>query len=302
MGAGRYGATKHIKAAFAGGNVAIRVRIVCECCPNGMSKKESGRRQRTELFGESGFTLIELLVVVTIIAILASLLLPPLLRGKTQAQRASCKNHLRQLGLTVAMYVTESGRYPAAWHGDDRPFETWADRLYPSSPGTWTNRSWQCPSYVANQGLAKIVIHSGADIVYTSYAYNSLGMVRVPPPPQTFGLGTTTRSTTREPGVIAPSEMFTIADSRTFRAMFNSVDGLVDPLHGFDQMQPWGTFKEETAPLHRQGYNMLLADGHVAFLNRSSYLYPPQTAHHWNCDNQPHPEAWVPTNQWAEHN
>ena len=55
-----------------------------------------------------GFTLIELLVVVAIIAILAALLLPALVRAKDKAKRIYCLNSLRKIGLFMQFYTDEN--------------------------------------------------------------------------------------------------------------------------------------------------------------------------------------------------
>ena len=286
--------------------------VIGERRGRGCLRRTGGERSQCQ--GNAGFTLVELLVVIAIIAILAAMLLPTLSGAKAASQSTSCKNHLRQMGLALKMYLEDNRSiYPYCSSPDEGlPNRSlwWMDRLRRYYPIDWTNRAYHCPAYKS----AIVGPPTGSALVTSSfpggsYGYNAFGagwQADAGQPRRAFGLGgqwiaagQQAAPAMAEAGLKMPSDMLAIGESRLEEAFGFANLGATRIQAGQAWMlcgyPPTGLFSEKELPFplrHGRYYNLLLCDGHVAGMLPSGLFNPVNSAPMWNYDHEPHPEAW----------
>jgi prepilin-type N-terminal cleavage/methylation domain-containing protein/prepilin-type processing-associated H-X9-DG protein len=215
-----------------------------------------------------GFTMIELLVVIAIIALLLAILMPSLQRARQQARRVACAAQLKSCGYAGVLYSNDNdGQFPYC-HMEISPgsgsYAVWVKGLE-NKPGS--------KGYIAHGLFFYHHLITDPKVFYCPGNNNpTLQYGKLPPDPSNPGGGWPRGMI---PDDLGPNQLWvqttyhyrSLWDGTKWRAVNSVKDGggtafmadvFADPSRGVRYA-------------HKDGYNVLYADGHVDYVKDLNY-------------------------------
>jgi len=128
------------------------------------------------LIWRNAFTLIELLVCISVIAILASILLPALNKGRESAKQMKCLGSMRQMSMGMCMYANDASNYCAPlqysssgpfWLTNDLYISQLKVKVKDPNWGTcYWDKNFICPNATRSYNNAYLDSFRGPDFAY----------------------------------------------------------------------------------------------------------------------------------------
>jgi len=212
------------------------------------------------------FTLIELLVVITIIAILASLLMPALAKAREKAYSMVCIGNLKQVAVGITMYPMDNNGFaiPADLQGS---IDSWVN--YVAAEYQLPAASFQCPGLPKKESFnpyggngKRYNKVQSANYIMNAIHTDSWGSACLPsslPDSEVSGWSNGTTEAVRSTDLIQPTSKIVIIDAWQGIGL-GDARGIIS----FDETDHGLTGGKRDVGIHHQdGFNVLFGDGHT---------------------------------------